>query len=506
VTLSRRTFLRRLAAAAAGISAASCGARSWEIWRRPGVSGAPPPEGVHLQFGSDAGSEVVASWSTATTVTGAHVRFGTPAGGLGRTIPAATRTYVDGISGIEVYTHHVVMDGLAPSTNYIYEVMHEGASPVAGTFRTAPCGRAPLRFTSFGDQSTPVIGDGLASPWAGHVVGQVESLDPLFHLLNGDLCYANVSPDRVATWSHFFANNARSARYRPWMPAPGNHENERGNGPYGFAAFQTRFAVPDNGSPAEHRGLWYAFTAGSVRIIALSADDVCFQDGGDTYVHGYSDGAQCRWLEATLRNARADPVIDWIVVCMHQTAISSADNSNGCDRGIRESFVPLFDRYGVDLVVCGHEHHYERSHPLRGAHPTGETLRPRVVGHDLRVVDTRRGTVHMVLGGGGTSRPSNALLTDPPTARVVVGVRSPEASGKRAAIYVREDAREWSAMRDAQNGHGFAAFDVEPGSVPGGPTRMLVTYYRTADGDAALPEPFERFVLERTRSDGPPSG
>jgi hypothetical protein len=191
---------------------------------------------------------------------------------------------------------------------------------------------------------------------------------------------------------------------------------------------------------------------------------------------------------------------------MHQTAISSADNSNGCDRGIREAFVPLFDRYGVDLVVCGHEHHYERSHPLRGAHATGETLQPRVAGYDPRIADTRRGTVHMVLGGGGTSRPSNGLLTDPPTARVIVGVRPPEASGKHAAIYVREDAREWSAARDLQNGHGFAAFDVDPGSMPGGPTRLLVTYYRTSDGDAATPQVFEQFALQRTRSDRPSSG
>jgi len=219
-------------------------------------------------------------------------------------------------------------------------------------------------------------------------------------------------------------------------------------------------------------------------------------------VRGYIDGAQCRWLEATLRATRADSGIDWIVVCMHQTAISSANHTNGCDRGIREAFVPLFDRYGVDLVLCGHEHHYERSHALRGAYATGETLQPRVAAHDLRTVDTTRGTVHMVLGGGGTSRPSNAFLFDPPAARVIVGVRPPaHEGGRRPAIYVREDAREWSAVRDAHHGHGFAAFDVEPGTQPGGPTRMFVTYYRTVDREGRQPEVFERFVLERTRSD-----
>ena len=83
-------------------------------------------------------------------------------------------------------------------------------------------------------------------------------------------------------------NNTRSARFRPWMPAAGNHENEKGNGPIGYGAFQTYFALPPNGEDAESAGLWYAFTVGSVRFVVLQNDDVCLQDGGDTYVSGYS--------------------------------------------------------------------------------------------------------------------------------------------------------------------------------------------------------------------------
>ena len=64
--------------------------------------------------------------------------------------------------------------------------------------------------------------------------------------------------------------------------------------------------------------------------------------------------------------AGAGRSIDWVVVCMHQVAKSSA-NFNGADLGIREEWMPLFDAYGVDLVVAGHEHHYERTYPVRGA-------------------------------------------------------------------------------------------------------------------------------------------
>ena len=72
----------------------------------------------------------------------------------------------------------------------------------------------------------------------------VERVQPLFHLFNGDLCYANLADDRVRTWSDFWENNTRSARNRPWMPSAGNHENELGNGPIGYEAYQTYFALP----------------------------------------------------------------------------------------------------------------------------------------------------------------------------------------------------------------------------------------------------------------------
>ncbi len=269
----------------------------------------------------------------------------------------------------------------------MYAAVHDGASPEPGTIRTAPSGRKPLRFTSFGDQGTPTLGelsdgtyvsDNVGTPAAGDTTLAIERLGPLFNLVNGDLCYASLARDRIRTWSDWFECNSRSARYRPWMPAPGNHENELGNGPIGYGAYQTYFAVPDSGSSAELRGLWYSFTAGSVRVICLANDDVAYQDAGSSYVHGYSGGEQRRWLETELAAARHDPNVDWVVVCMHQTAISTADHFNGADLGVRQQWLPLFDQYRVDLVVCGHEHHYERSHPVRGTLGT-DTLTPKPV-------------------------------------------------------------------------------------------------------------------------------
>ncbi len=282
------------------------------------------------------------------------------------------------------------------------------------------------------------------------------------------------------------------------MPAAGNHENEMGNGPIGYGAYQAYFALPDSGSDTELRGLWYSFTAGSVRVISLNNDDVCLQDGGNSYVFGYSGGAQKRWLESELAAARVDARIDWVVVCMHQTAISTGERTNGADLGIRHDWMPLFDRYGVDLVVCGHEHHYERSHPVRGVLST-DTLTPKPTATSGEVIDTSQGTVHLVIGGGGTSIPSNRMLFAEPRCRVLtaVGPFDP-ALGHKVPRYVQEDA-PWSAFRDRDNPYGFVSFDLDPGQ-PGGRTSITATYYAVQGpfGDLVA---IDEFTLVRPRTD-----
>ncbi|MBO0854805.1 MAG: metallophosphoesterase family protein [Nocardia sp.] len=477
---------------------------------------APRVNGLHVQFGADSAREAVISWHSTGPVRNPVVRFGTAAAGFGTTVQARTRAYKDAASGTEVHTHHARLTGLNPATDYIYAAGHDGTSPELGTWRTAPAGRTAFRFTSFGDQGTPSVGklvdghylnDNLGSPFAGDVTAGVERLAPLFNLVNGDLCYANLATDRVRTWNDWWANNSRSARYRPWMPAPGNHENEKGNGPIGYRAYQTYFTVPDSGAEELARGLWYSFTVGGMRLIALANDDICYQDGGNTYVRGYSGGAQQRWLEAELSKARADRDIDWVVVFMHQTAVSSATRSNGADRAIRELWLPLFDKYQVDLVLCGHEHHYERSHPVRGVLGTG-TLTPKPIpdavtagpgGPATDVIDTSKGTVHLVIGGGGTSSPSNGLLFPDKQCRVLTGVGDFDAAlNKKTPIYEPEQA-PWSAFRDPEHPYGFCAFDVDPGK-PGGNTTITATYYALT-GPASDLKPVDTFTLTRPRSD-----
>jgi 3',5'-cyclic AMP phosphodiesterase CpdA len=489
-------------------------------------NGTPPPQQVHVQFGADAATQIAVSWAATGPAARPRLRAGVADGGHGLEVPARHRAYTEALTGETVHTYHASLTGLPPDTAFGYQVVHDGAGPVAGSFRTGPRGRAKgFRFTSFGDQSIPApVGRGLGpnTPNAGYVVDAVNALDPLFHLMNGDLSYANMSDAPVPTWAAYFTSNGRSARYRPWMPAAGNHENEAGNGPQGYLSYQTRFELPGNGS-AGFRGLWYAFTVGAVRVLSINNDDVCLQDGGfssyrrdhvpgyrangcDPYVHGYSRGRQRAWLAAELAAARESGDIDWIVVCMHQVAMSSA-RMNGADLGVRRELLPLFDAYGVDLVVAGHEHCFERTFPVRGVLPGSDLLTPAPRGGNPAEMDTSNGTVHMIIGGGGHSVPATASDPDPPLEGILItGVGPGSPQRQRQSVRVTEPA-PWSAYRDLATPFGFASFDVVPAE-PGGTTSITVTHYGAAAGSRVY-APLDRFVmrkLARAPCGGPRAG
>ncbi len=487
--------------------------RAPSLVRRADAAGAPLPEQVHVQFGADASAQVAVSWAAAAAVSRPRLRLGRADRSFGTVVPAEERIYTDAMTDETVWTYHARIDRLEPDTAFAYEVLHDGAAPVPGSFRTAPRGRSRgFRFTSFGDQSIPApvgLGLGPATANARHIVDAVEALDPLFHLLNGDLCYANISDVPVATWSAFFANDMRSARNRPWMPAAGNHENEVGNGPHGYLSYQTRFELPGNGL-ADFRGNWYSFTVGPIRVISINNDDVCLQDGGfsayrrdhvpgyqatglNPYITGYSHGQQRAWLETELAEARRSPDIDWVVVCMHQVAMSSA-HFNGADLGIRQQWLPLFDAYGVDLVVAGHEHHFERTFPVRGILSGSELLTPAPQGTNPAEIDTRDGTVHVIIGGGGAT-PTPPGDFDMPHDGVLITRVGPGSPHSQHPSVTTSEPAPWSAYRDLQTPYGFASFDFVPVE-RGGTTSITVTHHGAAAGSTVY-SALDQFVMRK---------
>ena len=396
---------------------------------------AAPVAGLHLQFGADASTEIAVSWHTLQPVRGPRVLVGHLDGRLVRTVEATARTYTNAKSGQVVHTYHARIGELQPDQAYLYAAMHDGAAPEFATFRTAPRGRAAFTFTSFGDQgdarpsaalSTPpdarrplprarsFVSDNLGTPAAGDTTLGVERVQPLFHLFNGDLCYANLAHDRVRAWWDFWDNNSRSAARRPWMPSPGNHENELGNGPIGYQAYQTYFDLPARRRPDRDDARPVVRLHRPAGARGRHRQRRCLLPGRRRFT-----------MSAAIRTARRRPGWRPSLACRPRQSRRSTGSWSACTRWRSprptSPTAPISASAGVGAALRQVRRRPGglrpraplralASHPRRAGqrHPDAD---PRRDGHRRDRYD--EGPVHMVLGGGGTSVPSNELLLPP---------------------------------------------------------------------------------------------
>lgn len=425
--LSRRDFLRR-AALVSGAAAAGP-----VFWRQLATAAEAPVSGLHLTFGRSAAQEVNVSWSTPTAVDQPFVEV------LGSRIPARTVQY----PGYPGFFHHAELTGLPPGNDVTYGVGHAGAVRPAATssVRTAPDRRQPFTFTAFGDQGTDTGGQPPQQPSMN--TDLVRRFAPAFHLVVGDLAYAN-GDQRI--WDDWFAMIEPTARSVPWMPTIGNHEIESqltgdaGDswGAFGYDPYRSRFLLPPNGAD-DLANCYYAFRYGSVHVVCIDNNDVNDEIAPNI---GYTSGRQQQFVAAELAAARNDPDVDFIVVSMHQCAFSSS-TKHGSDDGVRRAWFELFHRHSVDLVLQGHDHTYERTHAM-----AGDTVVGAGEGGTYR---TDVGTVYVVCGNGGA-------------------VQEPFQPVQPA----------WSAFRQALK-IGTLRIDVEP-DAPGGLARMVLTEHWALDG------------------------
>ena len=458
--LPRRRFLRG-AALGAGLLVAGP-----TLWRRPGFA-AEAPGGRHLTFGTDPRTEMTVSWSTSGPVQHAVVDVGTDIA-YGTTVEAETRT----VAGTATNYHHARVTGLRPGTTYHYRSRHDGGAAEDASFRTAPASGTPFRFTAFGDQG---VSDGARS-----VTAQVATLGPAFHLHAGDICYANnrglgkpaeLNQPTAAVWDTWLAMMTAVATSAPWMAAVGNHEMEGGYGEQGYDGYLSRFALPGggpSGAPVVH-----GFRYGNVAVLSLDANDASYEITANT---GYTGTAQDTWLRRTLSGLRTDPTVDFVVAQFHHCSYCT-NAVHGSDGGVRDRWAALFDEFSVDLVVNGHNHCYERTHPLRAGEVTAE------VGNGGTVKPAEQGTTYITAGGGGQQPYS---LSTHPIAYVTIdgGLRVPEPAS-------------WSASRYLDL--SLIAVDVVPPGVDGRTTMTV----RALTPDGAV---VDAVTLERTRSVVPARG
>lgn len=421
----RPTRRALLTGGVAGVVGATAGPLLWV----PPAAAAVRPSGVHLTYGNDPRHRMAVSWATPRSVRAPLLELGTDRS-LGTRVPAESRSSKD----VDTVYHHVDLAHLEPGTTYHYRLSHQGAAPMTGTFTTAPRTPRPFRFAAFGDM-------GVNAAAAAHVA-LIRRKQPDFAFVVGDLCYADSSGGTGAggpqtqdfgLWDGWLRQIQPSAGTTPWMTTVGNHEMEAGNGELGYAGYLDRFSLPDNGPSGAH--VTYSFVYGNTAFIALDGNDASFEIARN---HGYLGETQDSWLVRRLTALRARPEIDFVVVGFHN-CMYCTNLVHGSDGGNRSRWEPIFDRFSVDLVVNGHNHCYERTHPVRA----GAAVHEAPAG---AVVDSSAGTTYLTAGGAGQAAyPTGGL----PLSYVTVegGIRVPEAT-------------TWSALTYAD--HSIAFLDVTP--------------------------------------------
>ena len=254
-----------------------------------------------------------------------------------------------------------------------------GSTPSATAAATASP-RPSVRFSVLGD-----IGSSDAS---AAVLRSIAERDDDFTLAVGDLSYG--ADDAEDDWCRFVTTRV-GARY-PFELVSGNHESDGENGDIDDFVR----CLPDRlpGLVGSYGRQWYVDQPVEhplVRVVMVSPA-LDFGSGEWSYDEGTSHHA---WLRRAVTGARAAG-IPWVVVGMHKPCLSMGRYR--CDPG--PELVDLLLDTGVDLVVNGHEHLYQRSKPL--ALGTGcPTVRPGRFDADCLATDGAGGTTFVTVGTGG---------------------------------------------------------------------------------------------------------
>jgi hypothetical protein len=253
--------------------------------------------------------------------------------------------------------HRLRIDGLLPDTAYSYEVLAAGL-PLAGgegSFRTAPpAGEGSFRAVVIGDSGTGTRAQ-------LELAAQIAELAPNLFLHTGDVFYI-ADLDRA-----FFGAYRETLARAPFFPARGNHDI--------FLDWPGMFTLPGV-EPGEGLAR-YSFDWGPAHFAVL---DWAFAEEPEDH----------EWLAADLAAARAR--VPWLVILLHEPIFTAGAYSETTQE-LRDVLGPIADRFEVDLVLSGHDHNYQRTHPVRRGVVRDAWQEP--------VFHEPRGTVYVVTGGGG---------------------------------------------------------------------------------------------------------
>ncbi len=304
----------------------------------------------YLQAAHEQG--ITIKWKT-DVPTDARVRYG-PA-------PGNTPFVVDDASISQ--DHDVVITGLLPNTTYYYSIGTTtadlaGVSDASYFFRTHPVvgTSQPLRIWAIGDAGTATadqyrVRDSYLN-YAGANTADV-------WLMLGDNAYfqGREAEFQVSVFKEGYQSILRNTCL--W-PTPGNHDYySSADATTQTGTYFNLFSPPklgQCGGVASNTEAYYSFDRGNVHFISLDSYD---SPRAPT-------GAMATWLLQDLVYAELNS--DWIIAYWHHPPYTKGSHnsddvadSDGVMRDMRQNILPILEAHGVDLVLAGHSHSYERS-------------------------------------------------------------------------------------------------------------------------------------------------
>ena len=263
------------------------------------------------------------------------------------------------------FQYEVQIKGLRPETHYYYAI-YDGQTrltPADPTYQFTthpPIGsNHPMRFWVVGDGGVGRENQALVHrAMLNFTQREKHPIDFYIHV--GDMAYMRGRD--VEFQSRFFEMYEPTLRHKVCWPSLGNHEGGTSKGTNGVGPYFDAYVCPTRG---EAGGLpsgleaYYAFDYGRVHFICLDSHDL---DRKPT-------GAMARWLKADMERTKAD----WIVAFFHHPPYTKGSHDSDKEKQLiemRTHLMPILESGGVDVVLTGHSHIYERSMLIDGAYAT----------------------------------------------------------------------------------------------------------------------------------------
>lgn len=306
--------------------------------------------------------------------------------------------------------HSLTVSGLQPATRYAYAVGYDDTQLASGTdyyVKTAlPTGDTrPFRMWVLGDFGYPT--EWQTAAYQAYRNATASHPADLWVWL-GDNAYCCGADDQFQ--QYVFDVYGQTFRNTPLFITPGNHDYADSNTnfdiPY-YNLFNFPQQAEAGGVPSGSKS-YFSANYGNVHLISLDSQG---QEGGQYRLYD-TTGTQVQWLKRDLA-ANRQP---WTIVIFHHPPYSKGAHNSDTEtqmRLLRENLTPILERYGVDIVMNGHSHGYERFYRLkehRGLANTfnknthvAENTTARYDGspNSCPILTKGQGTVYVVSGAGG---------------------------------------------------------------------------------------------------------